>query len=100
MRIIMPIYEYQCTACNKTLEKLQKMNDEPLRECPVCHQATLRKLMSAAGFQLKGSGWYVTDFKDSGKKKPESKDNSSKTGDKKDSGTTSEKKTSAPKSAD
>jgi putative FmdB family regulatory protein len=64
----MPIYEYQCSACGHEFEALQKMNDEPLTECPVCDETTLQKLISAAGFRLKGGGWYETDFK-SGKKK-------------------------------
>lgn len=59
----MPIYEYQCKACQHQFEALQKFSDAPLTECPVCHQATVEKLISAAGFQLKGSGWYVTDYK-------------------------------------
>ncbi|MET0065110.1 MAG: zinc ribbon domain-containing protein [Candidatus Thiodiazotropha sp.] len=64
----MPIYEYRCDACNHELEALQKMSDAPLTECPECKQQTLKKLISAAGFRLKGSGWYETDFK-GGKKK-------------------------------
>ncbi len=64
----MPFYEYQCTACEHAFEALQKMRDEPLTDCPACQQSTLTKLVSAAGFQLKGSGWYVTDFKDKPKK--------------------------------
>lgn len=59
----MPIYEYQCKACAHQVEALQKMTDEPLTECPSCHQPTLAKLVSAAGFQLKGSGWYATDYR-------------------------------------
>lgn len=59
----MPIYEYHCTACNEHTEILQKMSDEPATQCPNCHQASLTKQISAAGFQLKGTGWYVTDFK-------------------------------------
>jgi len=59
----MPIYEYRCDACGHELEALQKMSDEPLRECPACQKAELQKLISAAGFRLKGSGWYETDFK-------------------------------------
>ena len=59
----MPIYEYSCTHCGHELEVLQKMSDAPLQECPACHQPTLKKLISAVGFQLKGSGWYETDFK-------------------------------------
>ena len=64
----MPIYEYRCEACGHELEALQKMSDAPLVDCPACSQATLKKALSAAGFRLKGSGWYETDFK-SGKKK-------------------------------
>ena len=59
----MPIYEYKCTSCGHKKEVLQKLSDAPLTECPACGKATLSKLISAAGFQLKGSGWYATDFK-------------------------------------
>lgn len=64
----MPIYEYRCEACGHELEALQKMSDAPLVECPVCGKSSLKKMISAAGFRLKGSGWYETDFK-KGKKK-------------------------------
>jgi putative FmdB family regulatory protein len=64
----MPIYEYRCASCGHELEALQKISDAPLTVCPACHQAGLTKLVSAAGFQLKGSGWYVTDFRNSGAK--------------------------------
>jgi len=64
----MPIYEYQCEACDHKMEKLQKLSDEPLKVCPVCNEPKLNKLVSAAGFRLKGGGWYETDFK-TGKKK-------------------------------
>lgn len=60
----MPIYEYQCANCGHQLEAMQKMADAPLTECPVCHSNGLTRLISATGFQLKGTGWYVTDFKD------------------------------------
>ena len=56
----MPIYEYRCGACGHELEVLQKLSDEPLSVCPACEASALTKLVSAAGFQLKGSGWYVT----------------------------------------
>jgi len=59
----MPIYEYQCTECGHELEKLQKISDPPLTECPACGKSTLQKRVSAAGFRLKGGGWYETDFK-------------------------------------
>ncbi|MBH3290278.1 zinc ribbon domain-containing protein [Serratia marcescens] len=59
----MPIYEYACGACNHRLEKLQKFSDAPLADCPACGQPALIKLISSSGFQLKGTGWYATDFK-------------------------------------
>lgn len=59
----MPIYEYVCAACGQRQEVLQKMSDEPLAVCPACGAAELRKLVSKAGFRLKGTGWYETDFK-------------------------------------
>ncbi|MEJ5211066.1 MAG: FmdB family zinc ribbon protein [Burkholderiales bacterium] len=62
----MPIYEYRCSACGFQKEYLQKMSDAPLTTCPECGKETFSKLLSAAGFQLKGSGWYVTDFKGNG----------------------------------
>jgi putative FmdB family regulatory protein len=64
----MPIYEYRCSGCGHKLESLQKLADAPLVTCPSCGKQTLTKLLSAAGFQLKGSGWYATDFKGSGGK--------------------------------
>jgi putative FmdB family regulatory protein len=68
----MPIYEYRCSSCGVQKEHLQKMNAEPLTSCPACGANDYTKLVSAAGFQLKGSGWYATDFKNSGSaaKKP------------------------------
>ncbi|KAI5913578.1 FmdB family zinc ribbon protein [Thauera sp. 2A1] len=59
----MPIYEYRCDACGFQKEHMQKMSDAPLSTCPSCGKETYTKLLSAAGFQLKGSGWYATDFK-------------------------------------
>ncbi len=64
----MPIYEYECQDCGHKTEVIQKMSDEPLVECPECKKPALKKLVSAAGFRLSGSGWYETDFK-TGKKK-------------------------------
>jgi putative FmdB family regulatory protein len=64
----MPIYEYQCQACGKELEALQKISDAPLEACPACGAASLKKKVSAAAFRLKGSGWYETDFKTGNKK--------------------------------
>lgn len=63
----MPIYEYRCGACGHELEVLQKLSEAPLSDCPECHKPALSKLISPVGFQLKGSGWYATDFKSSGK---------------------------------
>ena len=71
----MPIYAYRCSACGHAQDVLQKMSDPLLTVCPACGQATYAKQVTAAGFQLKGSGWYVTDFRD-GNKPP------AKTGDK------------------
>lgn len=63
----MPIYEYRCSSCGFQHEYLQKVSDPKLTDCPECGKPTFDKLLSAAGFQLKGSGWYVTDFRDKGK---------------------------------
>ncbi len=62
----MPIYAYKCTACGHAQDVLQKISDKPLTVCPECHQETYAKQVTAAGFQLKGSGWYVTDFRNNG----------------------------------
>jgi putative FmdB family regulatory protein len=70
----MPIYEYRCGKCGQEHEVLQKASEPPLRKCPACGKPALKKLLSAAGFQLKGSGWYATDFKGGGKKPAEKKE--------------------------
>ena len=75
----MPIYEYVCIECGHELEKLQKISDSPLRECPECDAESLKKKISAPGFRLSGSGWYETDFK-SDKQKNLSKGDSDKPG--------------------
>lgn len=78
----MPFYEYQCGACGKTHEAMQKVSDPPLRKCPGCGRPRLRKLMSAPIFRLKGSGWYETDFKSDQEQKRNlavEKDDSAKT---------------------
>ncbi len=64
----MPIYEYQCQECGHEMEVLQKISDDPLRDCTACGQPALRKKVSAAAFRLKGGGWYETDFKTGDKK--------------------------------
>ena len=72
-RFGMPIYEYECRQCQHKLEKIQKLSDSPLVDCPACGQPGLKKLISAAAFRLKGGGWYETDFKTGQKKNvPES----------------------------
>ena len=64
----MPIYEYRCQSCGHELEKLQRLSDPVLTDCPECGKAKLRRLISAAGFRLKGAGWYETDFKQGNKR--------------------------------
>lgn len=65
--VTMPIYEYRCGECGFQKEFLQRMNDAQLTDCPECGKSALQKMVSAAGFQLKGTGWYVTDFRDKAK---------------------------------
>jgi putative FmdB family regulatory protein len=69
----MPIYAYRCADCGHTKDVLQKLADAPLTVCPACGAATFAKQITAAGFQLKGSGWYATDFKNNGNAKPAAK---------------------------
>jgi putative FmdB family regulatory protein len=64
----MPIYAYRCEACGFEKDVLQKLSDAPLTQCPACKSENFAKQVTAAGFQLKGSGWYVTDFKSGGAK--------------------------------
>lgn len=75
----MPIYEYQCAACGHQFDAMQKMSEEPLKTCPKCNKDSLQKLVSAAGFQLKGTGWYATDFRNKGKPPVENKSNQTDT---------------------
>jgi len=112
----MPIYEYRCSSCGFQKEYLQKINDPVMSICPECNKNTFSKMLSAAGFQLKGSGWYATDFKNSGSKpaakpaaesgdkatpKSDSKDSGAGKSDGKDSGAgKSDKKDSAPGKSD
>jgi putative FmdB family regulatory protein len=63
----MPIYAYKCDSCGFAKDVLQKLSDAPLSDCPSCGAAAFQKQLTAAGFQLKGSGWYATDFKGGGK---------------------------------
>ena len=69
----MPIYEYLCNSCGAEKEHLQKISDAPIAACLVCGSSNYTKLISAAGFQLKGSGWYVTDFKNNKVKQADTK---------------------------
>ncbi len=79
----MPIYAYKCSSCGFAKDALQKMSDAPLTVCPNCGASTFEKQVTAAGFQLKGSGWYVTDFRDGGgKKATESKPSEGASGEK------------------
>jgi|SRR6185312_9072706 len=87
----MPIYEYQCTACGHQLEAIQKISEAPLKNCPECHKESLQKLISAAGFQLKGTGWYATDFRNKGK--PAAKEQEKSSADSGDSKSSAETKT-------
>jgi putative FmdB family regulatory protein len=86
----MPIYEYRCASCGYEGEYLQRLSDAPITDCPSCGKPEMTKLISAAGFQLKGSGWYATDFKNSGRA-PAKKD-----GGEKSEQSSSEKSEAAP----
>ena len=86
----MPIYEYTCEKCGHQLEAIQKFSDPLLIDCPECKEPALKKQISASAFQLKGTGWYATDFRDKGKKVDSTKDNDKDT----------EKKSSDTKPAD
>ncbi len=79
----MPIYAYKCAACGHEKDVLQKVSDAPLTDCPACGAAAFAKQLTAAGFQLKGSGWYATDFKN-GSKKSDAATADAKAGDKTD----------------
>ena len=99
----MPIYEYRCEACGHQEEFLQRVSEPPLTECPVCRKPTFHKLLSAAGFQLKGSGWYATDFKNKSSKPADKKsEDNSKSEDKSESKTDAkpEKKTESKSGAE
>ena len=87
----MPIYEYVCQDCSHEMEALQKISDEPLKDCPACAKPSLKQKISAAGFRLKGGGWYETDFKTKGKKNlaGDSDSKSSASSDSSSSGSTS-----------
>lgn len=88
----MPIYEYRCATCGFQKEYLQKVSEPRLTDCPECGKATFEKMLSAAGFQLKGSGWYVTDFRDSGSKPKDAASKAKSKKDKADTASTAEPK--------
>ncbi|MBM3342964.1 MAG: zinc ribbon domain-containing protein [Betaproteobacteria bacterium] len=76
----MPIYEYRCDSCGFQKEFIQRMSDAPLTDCPACNKPTFSKMVTAAGFQLKGGGWYVTDFKGGNASGKKSGDKASESG--------------------
>ena len=80
----MPLYEYQCEACNNRFERIQKFSDPPVETCPACGKGPVKKLLSSPAIQFKGSGWYITDY---------AKKSSSDGGSTGSAGTTGEKKT-------
>jgi putative FmdB family regulatory protein len=94
----MPIYEYQCTECGYQTEVLQKISDDPLQDCPRCGKPTMKKMVTAAAFRLKGGGWYETDFKSGKKKNVHDAGEAPKT-DSKSSGTATADKAGKPASA-
>ncbi len=94
----MPIYEYRCSRCGHELEALQKISEAPLSACPACNEAALVKKVSAAGFQLKGSGWYATDFRGSGSKPAADVDASKSDASKSDASKSDASKSDAAKS--
>ena len=74
----MPIYEYQCQSCGHQFDVIQKVSDEKLTICPKCNEKKLKKLVTSAGFKLKGTGWYETDFKNKKKEKKTKKQQKNK----------------------
>ena len=78
----MPIYEYQCTECGFQTEVLQKISDDPLKDCPECGKPAMKKMVTAAAFRLTGGGWYETDFKSGNKKNVHDSGEASKSGGK------------------
>jgi putative FmdB family regulatory protein len=95
----MPIYEYRCGSCGLEKEFLQKISDAPIAACPSCGQSTMTKLISAAGFHLKGSGWYATDFKGGSKKPADKSDAASESKPKTEGGESAKSEPAAPAAA-
>jgi putative FmdB family regulatory protein len=92
----MPIYEYRCSSCGHQQEFLQKVSDAPVTVCTQCGKETFSKMLTAAGFQLKGSGWYATDFKNAGSAPAKSKPADAKSTDAKPAAEGGSKESSAP----
>jgi len=96
----MPIYEFQCQSCGNEVEVIQKISDDPLKDCEACGKPDMKKMVSAAAFRLSGSGWYETDFKKGKKKNLSAKNDNkpeSKKADKKTESKKTESKTTATK---
>ena len=96
----MPIYEYQCQACETVVEELQKVSDPPLKKCPECGKNKLEKLVSAPSFRLSGTGWYETDFKSDSDKKRNLTSKDSQTEGKNKDGKSADKKSGDSKKTD
>ena len=95
----MPIYEYECPSCGHRMEAIQQLGAPALTDCPVCAKTDLRRLVSAAGFRLKGSGWYATDFKNNGSKDNSKDTSKDKQDNQKEQASPEAKSESAPASA-
>jgi putative FmdB family regulatory protein len=95
----MPIYEYRCGACGFQKEFLQRLNEKPLAVCPECGKRALNKMVTAAGFQLKGTGWYATDFRGGAKSTAGAGNSDAKT-DAKTADTKTDKQTDKPAAGD
>lgn len=96
----MPIYEYRCGACGFQKEFLQRLNEKPLTVCPECGKRSFNKMVTAAGFQLKGTGWYVTDFRGGAKSTASSEGSDGKPADAKSTETRSDGKTAEVKATE
>lgn len=96
----MPIYEYVCDTCSHQMEVIQNLSEDPLVKCPECDADSLRKKISAAGFRLKGGGWYETDFKSGNKKNVAGGDGGGSSSESSSSSSSTESKPSTPKSSD
>lgn len=95
----MPIYAYKCGSCGHSKDVLQKISDAPLTDCPACGASAFSKQVTAAGFQLKGSGWYATDFKGGGTSAPATDSKSDKTDGKSETKTDAKPADSTPSSS-